>query len=96
MYVTPLAIVAGLLDEFTVDTNIFELGYLAIAMVLRVLMHFVARRALGVSYGPSPWLVPVRDLLGFLVWSASFLGHDVTWKDQTFSVDRTGHLLAKG
>jgi ceramide glucosyltransferase len=96
MYVTPLAIVAGLLDEFTVDTGIFVLGYLAIAMVLRVLLHFVARRALGVSHGPSPWLVPVRDVLGFLVWSASFFGHDVTWKDQRFSVDRTGHLLAKG
>ncbi len=41
-------------------------------------------------------LVPVRDVLGFLVWSASFLGHDVTWKDQTFSVDRTGRLLTKG
>jgi ceramide glucosyltransferase len=94
-YVTPLAIVAGLLDEFSVDTGIFELGYLAIAIALRIALHFVAHGALGISHGPSPWLVPVRDVLGFVIWFASFFGNNVTWKDQTFSIDRAGHLFAK-
>jgi ceramide glucosyltransferase len=41
-------------------------------------------------------LVPVRDVLGFLVWAASFLGSQVTWKGHEFSVGPGGLISAKG
>ena len=96
MYSIPLAIVAGLLDELTVDTDIFELGYVAFAVLLRVALHFIARRVLKVSQGPSPWLVPIRDMLSFLVWATALLGRDVVWRGHAFSVNSAGLLVAKG
>ena len=96
MYSIPLAIVAGLLDELTVDTDIFELGFVAFAVLLRVALHFIVRRVLKVSQGPSPWLVPIRDMLSLLVWATGLLGRDVVWRGHAFSVNSAGLLVAKG
>ncbi len=96
MYSIPLAIVAALLDKLTVDTEIFELGIVTFAVLLRVALHFIARRVLKVSQGPSPWLVPIRDMLSFLVWATGLLGRDVVWRGHAFSVNSAGLLVAKG
>lgn len=34
--------------------------------------------------GRNLWLVPLRDLLALAVWVASFAGHTVTWRGQSF------------
>ncbi len=36
------------------------------------------------------WLVPLRDLLLFAVWSQSFLSRRVVWRGNVFDVDATG------
>lgn len=41
-------------------------------------------------------LVPARDVLGFIVWLASFLGTRVTWKSQEFSIAPGGLITTKG
>jgi ceramide glucosyltransferase len=47
-----------------------------------VLLHRVAR---GFGLPPQPyWLVPVRDLLLFAVFVASFLGRDVSWRGHRY------------
>ena len=38
---------------------------------------------------PLLWLIPLRDLIALLVWLASFAGHTISWRDETFT-------LAKG
>jgi ceramide glucosyltransferase len=39
------------------------------------------------------WLLPLRDLIGVVVWIASFAGRTVTWRGDRFAV-REGKLIA--
>lgn len=96
MYSIPLAILAGFLDDVTLDTDFFEFGFVLFAIALRLALHFIARNVLEVRRGPAPWLVPVRDLLSFLVWVIGLLGRGVVWRGRAFSVDSEGFLVAKG
>ena len=41
--------------------------------------------ALAFALPPQPyWLLPVRDLMSFAVFAASFLGRRVSWKGQRY------------
>jgi ceramide glucosyltransferase len=39
--------------------------------------------------GRAPWLYPLRDLLGFLVWFASYLNLRYVWRDSRFELKGT-------
>ncbi len=67
----------------------------AAATGLRVLLHFVVRRRLALKGPARPWLVPFRDCAGFAVWAASFLGREVSWREQRFFVHSDGNLSSK-
>jgi ceramide glucosyltransferase len=41
------------------------------------------------------WLLPLRDLIAFGVWVASFLGHGVTWRGDRFEL-KDGRLIRAG
>jgi len=91
MYGVPLAFFGALMIHLTVDSEILELGIVALAIFLRCWMHFAINRKLGVAPGYlSILLVPVRDTLSLLIWSASFFGHKIDWKDTTFTVSPSG------
>jgi ceramide glucosyltransferase len=38
------------------------------------------------------WLLPVQDVLGFLVWMGGFLGDKIVWRDRKCTVLRDGRL----
>jgi ceramide glucosyltransferase len=38
------------------------------------------------------WLLPVQDLLGFLVWIGGFLGDTIVWRNRKCTVLRDGRL----
>jgi ceramide glucosyltransferase len=38
------------------------------------------------------WLLPVQDVLGFLVWISGFVGDTVVWRDRKCTVLRDGRL----
>jgi ceramide glucosyltransferase len=38
------------------------------------------------------WLLPVQDVLGFLVWMGGFLGDTIVWRDRKCTVLRDGRL----
>ena len=40
------------------------------------------------------WLLPLKDLLAFVLWSLSFLGNRVTWGGITYRVTTAGKLVA--
>lgn len=63
------------------------------ALSLRVLMQYVSRRSLHIQDSPRPWLVPLRDLLSFAVWTASFFGNSVSWRTHSFKVDNGGQMI---
>jgi ceramide glucosyltransferase len=51
----------------------------------------------GVVHDPralrSPWLYPVRDLLGFVVWCASYLSKGSVWRDSTYKLLEGGKIV---
>jgi ceramide glucosyltransferase len=67
------------------------------AAAANVLIRFAGRvvlyRRLGVPLGwLTTCLVPARDLLSFVLWAASFVGREVRWGGERFSVDAEGRL----
>ena len=43
----------------------------------------------------SPWLYPVRDLLGFLVWCASYVSRKAVWRDHRFELVEGGKIVIR-
>jgi ceramide glucosyltransferase len=68
---------------------------LAMALASRLLLHYVVQAKLRPHTRPSPWLVPVRDALGFLVWGASFFGRGIRWRGQDFAVQVDGRMTSR-
>ena len=66
-------------------------GLLAAAVVVRAAMSLIVGRLVlrDRQVLQFLWLIPLRDLIGLFVWWASFVGHTISWRDETFT-------LAKG
>jgi ceramide glucosyltransferase len=98
MYGIPMALFAWLAIHITFDWDMLGFAIIAAAVALRVGLHFTVRRKLGVASNPLIFiLLPLRDILSFLVWGASFFGHKVNWKDTALRVDPDGTIkFAKG
>jgi ceramide glucosyltransferase len=39
------------------------------------------------------WLYPVRDLLGFFLWSASFLNTSIVWRGERYQLRLGGKMV---
>jgi ceramide glucosyltransferase len=65
---------------------------LVLALVIRGISGRRIDRALRLKAAPL-WLLPVRDLLSFGVFVASFLGRSVTWRDRRFRIGPEGQLV---
>ncbi|HEC14265.1 MAG TPA: glycosyl transferase, partial [Rhodospirillales bacterium] len=91
MYGVPLSFFGALLIDLTVDWDWFEAAVVLLAVGLRVRIHATVAKKIGLAPGSHPlWLVPLRDILSFLIWGASFLGRRVNWKGMDFTVDSKG------
>ncbi len=42
------------------------------------------------------WLVPLSDLLRFILWCAGFVGNKIEWRGKQFKLTRQGELIAIG
>ena len=38
------------------------------------------------------WLLPLQDLIGFLIWISGFVGDTIVWRDRKCTVLRDGRL----
>ena len=63
---------------------------LGITITARILLHLQVKSALGSNGRGSLLLIPVRDLLSFIIRIVSFTGHSVEWRNHIFSVDDEG------
>lgn len=76
----------------------FSLMLLATTLVMRLTMgwtigvHWLEDKILKKYF----WLVPVRDLLSFLVWCLSWVGKRVEWRGRFFEVARDGKMIQVG
>lgn len=75
-------------------TGFASAGVIAVALAigLRVFLHYAARATFRLSSPAAPWLIPIRETLAFVVWCASFLGRNVQWRNGRFSLDSDGRL----
>ena len=91
----PVALLAALLLN-SVEGG-FPVGYSLVlaAMLLRAVLHHRLRRLIGGTARPMFWLLPLRDVLGFGVWAASFLGGGMSWRGRKLSLGRHGRLRIK-
>jgi ceramide glucosyltransferase len=87
----PLAILAAAFGALQMPA----LGVLAVTLLCRFATTWRIDRALGLDH-PSWWLLPVRDLLSFGIFTASFFGRSVAWRDQRFRINPSGQLVADG
>jgi ceramide glucosyltransferase len=79
MYALPLALVA-----LMVCRNAWGVALLAAVAALRLGLHQLARKALGVARRSAVALIPLRDLLSLAEWSASFFGRTVLWRTKKY------------
>jgi ceramide glucosyltransferase len=68
------------------------------AVLLTLTVRSVAAAATAIYILNDPlirrqwWLLPVQDVLGFLVWMGGFLGDTIVWRDRKCTVLRDGRL----
>ncbi len=68
---------------------------LATVIVLRLLLRLLVHRKLGRRATPELWLAPLRELICFAVWLASYGGRAVSWRGHAFAVAQDGTLVAR-
>ncbi len=81
---------AGALHHWTLGVGLFAAAYLN-----RVLMAIIAgwgvvrdRRALQLA-----WLYPLRALMGFLFWCASYWGREIEWRGDWYRLESGGRMI---
>ena len=90
-YGTALALLNVVVDR----ASTLSVMLLAATLVIRLTMgwmigvHWLGDRILKMYF----WLVPVRDLLSFLIWCLSWVGKRVEWRGRLFEVDRDGKMV---
>jgi ceramide glucosyltransferase len=70
-------------------------GLLGVAILNRLIEAVVV--GWGVVRDPvarrAPWLYPIRDLLGFCVWTASYLSKKAVWRDSRYELVGGGRIV---
>ena len=92
-FLTDTLMISGLTALFALifTQHVFlPASILGITITARILLHLQVKSALGLNGRGSLLLIPVRDLLSFIIRIVSFTGHSVEWRNHTFFVDDEG------
>jgi ceramide glucosyltransferase len=90
-YPLPIALVLLALWPHAWPLVLFTLALRAGAALATA--HFALRDPL---FRRQWWLLPLQDVLGFLVWMGGFLGDTIIWRDRKCTVLRDGRLHVNG
>ena len=83
----PLALLAALAAWFSLGS----LAVVAVSLVARCVLKLRMDAASGAVSGPV-WLLPLRDLLSFGIFCATFFARNVHWRGARFRVTGDGRL----
>jgi ceramide glucosyltransferase len=86
-HAVPLALFGAALSRFAIPAD----AVLAVTLVSRFCLKWSVERKFSIFAGPALAL-PLRDLLSFLIFLASFFGEDVHWRGSRFAVTQGGQL----
>ena len=83
---------------FCIRPTMRSLAVMAIVLVLRYGLALAIHRKVIVTRGWLKWLflLPLKDLLAFLVWLWSFCGSRVKWRGRTYRVIKGGKMEESG
>ena len=72
-------------------------GLLSLAVMNRMVLSIVMGWGVVRDSGSLRfcWLYPVRDLLGFFLWCASFCGTEIVWRDERYELSAGGKMTRK-
>lgn len=96
IYAMPFGIL-GLIAAVFLGHIWLGVGLLAAAIANRVIDSWVI--GWGITRDPaarSLWLYPLRDLLGFFVWVASYLGKRAVWRNVPYDLTSDGRIVLRG
>jgi len=96
-FALPFGILAGL-AAWGMGKPYLALGLLAYSVVARALMAAVVGAAVVKEHHllRTALLYPLRDLMGFFYWAASYGSSTVLWRGQVYRLAEGGLMLAKG
>ncbi len=84
----------GLLAGWWAGDPLLGVGLFACAFLNRILMALVV--GWGVVRDPRSWrhcwAYPIRDLLGFCLWCASYFGREITWRGLRYRLEWGGRM----
>jgi ceramide glucosyltransferase len=87
----------GLLAGVITGHWIFGLALFLVAFLNRVIESWAI--GWGVTRDPNAlkrvWLCPMRDLLGFTVWCASYLSKRAVWRDKRYQLVKGGRIVLR-
>jgi ceramide glucosyltransferase len=85
----PLALIAAALQGF----GVAGIGLIALALACRLLASLQMPAVHDGGEGSvSPWLIPLRDLLSFAIFLASFMPLPVSWRGHRYGLRSDGTL----
>jgi ceramide glucosyltransferase len=76
-------------------TPLLACGIVSISLLLRYLSAALIARWLDLPRR-GLWLLPLRDVLSFGVFVASFCGRSVSWRNHAFRLDAGGRISVEG
>jgi ceramide glucosyltransferase len=83
------AVPLALMSVFFLDFRPESLAVLALALGARLFLKYRIDRVFAAKAGPF-WLMPVRDVISFMVFLASLSGETVHWRGARMSVEASG------
>ena len=89
------AVALAVLAVLACGFSLTSIGFLAMSCALRWASAAAIARMLRLSTA-GLWLLPARDLLSFAVFIGSFLGRNVSWRDQLFRIEPNGRIVVDG
>jgi ceramide glucosyltransferase len=90
-YGTALALLYAAADGASPFSLILFTSTLAVRLVMgwMIGVHWLKDKLLKKYF----WLLPVRDVLSFLIWCSSWIGRTVEWRGRIFEVSREGKMV---
>jgi ceramide glucosyltransferase len=88
----PLSLMAGVAAYFADFGWFWVVGPAVVAVFVRILLHFSTKNTFSSKYFPSLWIIPLRDMLSFVVRLLCYTGRTVSWRNSELSVGKDGQI----
>jgi len=88
----PLGIIVGLMAYLTGYGLFWVLMPIIMALCARIILHFSTKVTFISKQSVPFWMIPVRDVLSFVVRLLCYTGRTVNWRDSNLSVGKAGEL----